>query len=60
MLGPEFNTVYIAPVMVWKCSKPQEIHTQFGCIVRCDEQKLKEEIEEKIFNHQDFSFPFQK
>lgn len=55
MLGAEFNTVYIAPVMVWKCSKPQEIHTHFGCIMCSDEQKLREEIKEKIiFIHPGF------
>lgn len=31
-----FNTVYIAPVVVWKCSQPSDTGFCFGYIECCD------------------------
>lgn len=39
--GAEVNTVYIAPVTVWKCSKLQERHIPFHCIMCSDQQRRK-------------------
>lgn len=48
MLRAEFNTVYIAPVMLWKCSQPlRETGIHFGYIV-CSEQQTRQKSQEVL------------
>lgn len=49
-----FNTVYIAPVMVWKCSQPQDTGIHFGYIICSDKRPRQNSPEvKKSKNRQD-------